>query len=161
MYLNFGVSPYYRPINGCNFNDKVEFLAKILDKGILILYLCTKFDIMATKEEVQKFLNQFHVKVNVYDVIVLDGRNKNLQALADLEITSNRRLEVIKSITVEDYSEGPIINDRDNFGDLWVFGKDVNGNEVYIKISLGLPNNKTICISFHRAEHKMSYPFKN
>ena len=44
MFLNFGVSPYYRPINGRNFNDKVEFLAKILDKGILISYLCTKFD---------------------------------------------------------------------------------------------------------------------
>lgn len=40
-------------------------------------------------------------------------------------------------------------------------GKDVKGHEVYIKITLGLPNSSTICISFHIAEHKMNYPFKN
>ena len=161
MYPNFGISPYYRPINGRNFNDKVEFLVKILDKGILILYLCTKFDIMATKEEVQKFLNQFHEKLKIYDIIFRDDRGKNTQALAELEITPNYRLEVIKTITVEDYSEGPIVNTLNKCGDLWVFGKDIKGNEVYIKISLGLPNSRTICISFHKAEHTMSYPFKN
>lgn len=44
---------------------------------------------------------------------------------------------------------------------MWVFGKDVRGNEVYIKITLGKPNSHTICISFHKAEHPMSYPLKN
>ena len=116
---------------------------------------------MATRTEVEQFLNQFHEKLKIYDIIFRDGRGKNTQALAELEITSNYRLEVIKTITVEDYSEGPIVNTLNKCGDLWVFGKDVKGNEVYIKISLGLPNSRTICISFHKAEHKMSYPFKN
>ena len=41
-----------------------------------------------------------------------------------------------------------IINDRDNFGDLWVFGKDVNGNEVYIKIVLmGISTNMSTVIN--------------
>ena len=41
-----------------------------------------------------------------------------------------------------------------------VFGKDVKGREVYIKITLGYQNGQTICISFHIAEHPMNYPFK-
>lgn len=43
---------------------------------------------------------------------------------------------------------------------MWVFGKDYDGTELYIKISLGAPGSKTICISFHEAEHPLSYPFK-
>lgn len=41
-----------------------------------------------------------------------------------------------------------------------VFGKDVNGTEVYIKISMEPPDSHTICISFHTAEDPMSYPLK-
>ena len=33
--------------------------------------------------------------------------------------------------------------------------------DIIIKITLGQPNNSTICISFHLAEHPMNYPFKN
>lgn len=116
---------------------------------------------MATKNDVEKFLNQFHEKLKIYDIVFRDDRGKNLQTLAELNITPNDRVAVIKTIQVEDYSSGPIVDTLNKMGDLWVFGKDVKGNEVYIKISLGLPNNKTICISFHKAEYKMSYPFKN
>lgn len=40
-----------------------------------------------------------------------------------------------------DYSEGPIVDALNNQGEMWVFGKDVKGNEIYIKITLGKPNN--------------------
>jgi len=43
---------------------------------------------------------------------------------------------------------------------LWVFGKNVKTREVYVKISMGRVNEKAICISFHIAEHPMSYPYK-
>ena len=115
---------------------------------------------MATPSEVEKFLNQFHEKLKVFDIIFRDDRGKNAQTLVDWDITPNFRLEVIKTIKVEDYSQGPIVDTLNNYGELWVFGKDVKGNEVYIKISLGLPNNKTICISFHKSEYKMNFPFK-
>ena len=115
---------------------------------------------MTTKEEVERFLNQFHEKLKIYNIFFRDDKEKNLQTLTELEITSNDRIEIIKTIKVEDYSSGPIVDTLNKMGDLWVFGKDVKGNEVYIKISLGVPNSRTICISFHKAEHKMSYPFK-
>lgn len=115
---------------------------------------------MATREEVERFLNNFHAKLKVFHIIFRDDRGKNAQALADLEITPMYRETIIKDIVVEDYSEGPIVDAINKLGEMWVFGKDVKQQEVYIKISLGLPNSSTICISFHKAEYPIKYPFK-
>ena len=46
------------------------------------------------------------------------------------------------------------------FGEMWVFGKDKDQTEIYIKISLGTPNSHVICISFHKAEKEIHYAFK-
>ena len=43
---------------------------------------------------------------------------------------------------------------------MWVFGKDCDGVDVYVKIALGKPNTNTIYISFHTAEHPLKYAFK-
>ncbi len=115
---------------------------------------------IATLAEIQKFLNDFHQKVEVFDILFFDEREKNRKALAELDITNVDRVAIIKTITVKDYSEGPIKNMLNRFGDLWVFGKDVKGQEVYIKICYGVPNMSTICVSFHVAEFPMKYPYK-
>ena len=115
---------------------------------------------MITKETVEKFLAAFHEKYKIYQIYFIN-RTKNIKALSELDITPAYREEVIKTITAEDYTEGPIIDTLNQLGELWVFGKNVKGVEVYIKISLGRPDNRTICISFHPAEHPMTYPFKN
>ena len=121
----------------------------------------SKQDAMITKEEVQAFLNQFHAKMKIYGILYRDDRGKNQKTLEELEIVPSFRKVVIENLEVEDYVQGPVIDKLNRLGEMWVFGKDVKGNEVYIKISLGVPNSRTICISFHKAEHKMSYPFKN
>lgn len=115
---------------------------------------------IATLAEIQKFLDGFHEKVKVFDIIFFDDRPKNLQTLANLPITRDERLEVIKTIQVTDYAEGPIRNMLNSLGDLWVFGKDVKGQEVYVKIAYGLPDKQAICISFHIAEFPIKYPYK-
>lgn len=97
----------------------------------------------------------------MFDIIFRDDRGKNLQTLATLEIAPIYRKKVVQDIEPEDYSEGPIVDTLNKMGEMWVFGKDVKGHEVYIKITLGQPNCSTICISFHLAELPMSYPFKN
>lgn len=136
-------------------------MAKSLCVDTFYLYLYTKFEmVMATREEVEAFLSCFQDKLKVFNIIFCN-REKNTQALADLDITPLYRETVIKEIAVEDYSEGPIVDAINKFGDMWVFGKDVKQQEVYIKISLGHPNSSTICISFHKAEHPVKYPFKN
>lgn len=115
---------------------------------------------MASKEEVEQFLAQFNQKLDIYNIVFRDDRGKNLSTLALLDMPPSARIKVIKKITVEDYSEGPIIDTLNKVSEMWIFGKDVQKHEIYIKISLGYPNSSTICISFHVAEHPMEYPYK-
>ncbi len=113
-----------------------------------------------TKEQVQSFLEQFHTKLKIYDILYLDNREKNKKTLEELEIIPSYRKVVIESLKTEDYVEGPVIDTLNKLGEMWVFGKDVKGREIYIKIMLGAKNCQTICISFHIAEHPLKYPFK-
>ena len=114
---------------------------------------------MVTKEEVQRFLYQMREKVKVFGIIYRDDRGKNAQTLIDLEITPKYRDNVFVNLTVDDYSYGPVIDTLNQCGEMWVFGKDVKGQEVYIKITLG-KSSSALCISFHIAEYPMNYPFK-
>ena len=113
-----------------------------------------------TKEEVQSFLEQFHAKMKVYDILFRDDRGKNKKNLEELEIVPSYRKVVIESLTIEDYVEGPVIDKLNKLGEMWVFGKDVKDREIYIKIMISEHCGQTICISFHLAEHPMKYPFK-
>lgn len=110
------------------------------------------------EQEVEAFLREFKPKFSIWGIIFLH-REKNEEALRALGITPTAREEIIKKIEKDDYSHSVI--DETSFGDMWVFGKDYDGTELYIKISLGLPGSNTICISFHEAEHPLDYPFKN
>lgn len=113
---------------------------------------------MKRKEEVEEFLRQFKPKMSVWGVLFLD-RGKNVQSLKDLGLTPQMREEVVREIVAEDFCE-MIYDTVGHLGEMWVFGRDCNGRELYIKISLGQPDSKTICISFHIAEHPMNYAFK-
>lgn len=115
---------------------------------------------MISISEVETFLNQFQTKMKIFGIIYRDDRGKNQKAVEELEIIPSYRKVIIESLKSEDYVEGPIIDQLNKLGEMWVFGKDIKGKEVYIKIMLGGVNCQTICISFHIAEHPLSYPFK-
>jgi hypothetical protein len=116
---------------------------------------------MANQNEVEVFLSEFKFKLGFYGIIFRDDRGKNAQALADLEITSNARIEVLKNLEVENYSDGPTPERLYGNADMWIFGTEVKEREIYIKISMGFPNNQTLCISFHFAEYPMTYPLRS
>ena len=86
------------------------------------------------KEEVELFLRQFFPKLKVMGIVFLH-REKNLEALKRLGITPAIREEVIRTIEVDDYVE--TISDMASFGDMWVFGKDYDGNELLLSDILG------------------------
>lgn len=115
---------------------------------------------MATRQEVESFLNELRAKLSISEIMFLDERGKNAQALLDLEISPIKRKEIIEKLKSEDYSEGPLEEKMRGLLPMWVFGTEVRKKEVYIKISLGNFNLNVICISFHLAEYKMNYPFK-
>lgn len=109
------------------------------------------------KNDVERFLRQFLPKMNVFGIIFID-RDKTAEAMRTLGITVSASTEIVKSIEANDYIE--TIIGAVTFGDMWVFGKDFDGTELYIKISLGRPSNSTICISFHKAEWPLKHAFK-
>ena len=111
-------------------------------------------------EDVRRFLDDFHLKTKIFDIVFLDNRDKNFKSLLTLEISPLRRKQIIAGLCARDYSEGPLPDTLHHISDMWVFGKKVNKQEIYIKISMGRPDNKTICISFHIAEKSMKFPFK-
>lgn len=104
---------------------------------------------MATANEIETFLQDFKVKMKVWDIIFRDDRGKNTQTLLDLEISPKDREKIITQLTAADYYKGPLKDKLNDGPDLWVFKKEVKGFKVYIKLTLGFCNNKVICISFH------------
>ena len=64
------------------------------------------------------------------------------------------------NLTFEDYYSAPKDTYDSTKPDYYEFGIPVNKKEVYIKISLGLPNKMVDCMSFHIAEFPISYPLK-
>ena len=115
---------------------------------------------MVTIDEVKAFLDLFNIKAQVFGIQFRNDREKNKETLRLLEISPLQREVIVKNLQAQDYVEGPIIDVLNKEGEMWVFGKDVKEREVYIKITLGYENGQTICISFHIAEHPMTYPFK-
>lgn len=114
--------------------------------------------VIREKKEVEAFLRQFFPKMDIWGIFFLN-RDKNYEALRLLGITPVAREEIIREIVPEDYVETVI--DMASYGDMWVFGKDHEGRELYIKVSMGQPGSKTICISFHTAERPIRYAFKD
>lgn len=143
------------------FNDKVEIIYNFLPNSDKITNFVPKQKkFMATKKEIELFLAKFIQKVKIFGIIFRDDRGKNMQTLLDLEITPKYREDVIMNLNPDDYVEGPIEDTLNKKGEMWVFGKEVNGRDVYIKISMGISNSSAICISFHIAEYRITYKFK-
>jgi hypothetical protein len=117
---------------------------------------------MPLKNQVLQFLQDFVIKMDFWGLQIRTDRtnNKNSQTLLALEFSHAHVRQILKELTLEDYSEGPTQDKLYNLSPMWVFGKTIKGREVYIKIQLGCPESMTICISFHFSAHKMPYPFK-
>ena len=124
------------------------------------IFAPSKENYMVTIEEVKAFLDQFNIKAQVFGIYFRNDRGKNMETLKQLAISAFQRELIVKSLQAQDYLEGPVIDTLNKEKEMWVFGKDVKGREVYIKITLGYDNGQTICISFHIAEYPLTYPFK-
>lgn len=115
---------------------------------------------MTSKEEVSDFLAGFKAKLGIWGVVYREDRMKNAAALLLLDIVPARRTEILKDLELTDYAEGPLEERLYGGAAMWVFGRRVSQQEVYIKITMGMAGRQVICISFHPADRPMVYPFK-
>jgi len=121
---------------------------------------------MTSREEVERLLGEVRTtlgeKGNFFFVPRL-AKNKTPQ---ELGLTERNCRNIIGALSVENYSGGPEEDrDRPGSGQIWVFGTDVDGVEVYIKLKVfkaersGRVETFAKCLSFHRAERLIRYPF--
>ncbi len=120
---------------------------------------------MADRETVKDFLQQ--VKETITSPIEgCDGwrlvrRPENNDCISALGFSPNDIANTILSLSVTDYCDGPC-HDYDQSGNLWIFGKTIEGKEIYIKLKLAsLSILKMVrIISFHFARESLNYPLK-
>lgn len=117
-------------------------------------------------------INSFLMKIkhiaerNSSSFIVASQREENLRTMLELGFKDSHIIEEILGLTYRHYSVGPTINtSKDGFrkGDVWIFGKDINGVEIYIKIMIIETKRRLecICISFHKTDSPMLYPYRS
>ena len=82
--------------------------------------------------------------------------------LLDLDYDVYDVIDHLIKLDVSDFSEVKLDEDDPNPPLLYVFGTEINGREVYIKIKYrGFDDsNQVICVSFHYSKWSMDYPFK-
>ena len=80
--------------------------------------------------------------------------------LADLEYDATDIVQRLKELTIQEYSETLFDRDDDKPPLLFVFGKNIHSRQVYIKLKIkGTENKYILCLSFHYAEKKMTFPY--
>jgi hypothetical protein len=113
------------------------------------------------KEQVTRFLAEFK-RIASTKGIVLIRRDKTIQGLVDLGLTKMIALNELTSLTLQEYVSGPEADKDPNCtGDIWVFGKVINGIPAYIKLKIEVKGGCEFakCLSFHPAEYVMHFPF--
>ncbi len=113
-------------------------------------------------EEVKKFLLEFKTVASEKGVFLLDYRQDTYQTLQYLGLTKQNVEEILLSLSVTDFSSGPE-PDRNRDGEIWEFGYDLDGQEIYIKLKLDTFEGELTpkCLSFHIPKHPIKYPLKD
>ncbi|MBU6122611.1 hypothetical protein [Hymenobacter siberiensis] len=114
----------------------------------------------STLREVADYLKEFKTKLSIFSVFFLDRDKNSTKTLLKLGISGDNRRACLDELEPTDYVQGPLPNQQPSEAPLWVFGRTIRHREIYIKMTLGRPNNSVLCISFHLAEHSLQYPFK-
>jgi hypothetical protein len=113
------------------------------------------------KIKIRTFLKEFKKVASGKRGIYLIPRTESLKTLADLGLTKKNFKEVIMTLSVMDYCDGPK-RDENRPGEIWIFGKQIGGKEIYIKLKVAQVSGRKIakCISFHPAAFTLCFPFQ-
>ena len=128
------------------------------------------------KEEVIKFLLELKKVMSNRDFdvnkdldVILKKKNENSldpyttqNTLLKLDFDKNDIADTLKKLSVEEYIETG--KDRKDISspEFYIYGKEVQGNLIYIKIKIrDKINHKVFCVSFHFARYPISnFPYK-
>jgi hypothetical protein len=112
-------------------------------------------------QDVRDFLLEFKQVATAGSGIDIVPRAETRPTLARLGLTRVNLEEILLGLSVTDYCQGAE-PDRDRPGNVWIFGCEIEGHEVYIKLKIAQAGEKRIakCISFHIARYPLEYPHR-
>ncbi len=117
---------------------------------------------MTSQEDVSTFLARVRRLIQSGQVILVT-RPKNQAALLAMGLNKRAAINDLLRLTARAYCGGPQ-DDRDRPGQqCWVFGQEVAGVEVYIKLvveELDQGRERLKVLSYHQAEWALRYPFR-
>ena len=119
--------------------------------------------------ELKKIMSHRNFDVNKDLDVILKKKNENSldpyttqNTLLKLDFDKNDIADTLKKLTVEEYIETG--KDRKDISspEFYIFGKEVQGKLIYIKIKIrDKINHKVFCVSFHFAKYPISnFPYK-
>ncbi|HAU84252.1 MAG TPA: hypothetical protein DCW90_01685 [Lachnospiraceae bacterium] len=131
-----------------------------------------KLSIQSKEKDIVEFLNYLHQILQHEDfdidrdLTLIRKRKKNEEqfstpyTLLDLDYDMFDVVERLKELTIREYSETLIDKDDLNPPMLFVFGKEIQCRQVYIKLKIkGMSTRHVLCVSFHYAKKKMHFPY--
>jgi hypothetical protein len=115
---------------------------------------------MTQKHQVALFLLEMKRKGSVR--FRFEERSENMATLAQLGITREDAKTRVLGLKVTENSAGPITRDLARSDqESWEFGTEVNGQLVYVKLSIPDNPERCVCVSFHFPKYPMTFPFKS
>lgn len=133
--------------------------------GIFLSSQSKKREVLAFLEELHKVLDSDDFDINT-DLNLIrkkkqgdDQKFSTPYTLLDLDYDAEDVVNRLKELKVEEYSETKIDTDDVNPPILFVFGKDINGKLIYVKLKIRDYQKQVICVSFHYAKDKMEFPY--
>lgn len=89
-----------------------------------------------------------------------DKKYSTPYTLLDLEYDAEDVVERLKELTLAEYSETKIDKNDIDPPLLFVFGKEISGKLIYIKLKIrGNQQRQVLCVSFHYAKENMIFPY--
>lgn len=135
---------------------------------MIIIFLSTqskKGEVTAFLEELKMFLEKSDFDIDTEFVFIRKNKKDDVEystpyTLLDLDYDIEDVVDKLKELTVEEYSETKIDKDDLDPPLLWVFGKNIHRQLVYIKLKIKENQSRhVLCVSFHYAKEKMKFPY--
>ena len=112
-------------------------------------------------EDIWDFLLEFKMAATGGSGVDIVPRNETREILGLLGLTKLDLELLLLNLSIVNFCNGPE-PDRDRPGEIWMFGIQIQGHEVYIKLKVAQVGKQKIakCISFHIAHYPLKYPHR-
>ena len=125
-----------------------------------------KREVVAFLKELKDLLGQDDFDINTDMILIRKKKQGKDQiystpyTMLDLDYDIDDVIARLKELKLEEYSETKIDRDDVNPPLLFVFGKDIDSNLVYVKLKIkGDQRKHILCVSFHYAKGRMTFPY--